>query len=415
MPCWARDAFCVRPGRAAEALDRLRRAPADRPLLSEVRLLTAEAAYNTGDRELSITAWREHLNSGPEALDRSGVALRSPAALLERARQRRRHQRGFRRSRQDRAHARCRGPARADRGAAFGAPCGSREYGRVNSARTRGRARAPRAVGAAGCRARPARPPQARKRSSCASERWSRRGATPKRRRRPRPSREIPKAQRWSAVGCEAGVLRAKASAGLREWGRAADLLDDVIRSCTSDRELWARALYLAGTYAASDRRHAQAILRFEQLEKELPKHTLADDCRLEAAISHYEMGSEARFTELLSTMPDDFPEGDMMLDGVFRLAVRRIEKGDWSGAASVLDRAAGLASAATAFAGRSFPVASATSARAPGCRPGKRIAVSPSSKRSCASFRFPTTCCMRIRGSSKSIRSARDARVTKR
>ena len=149
--------------------------------------------------------------------------------------------------------------------------------------------------------------------------------------------------------------MRAKASAGLREWGRAADSLDDVIRSCTSDRELWARALYLAGTYAASDGRHAQAIQRFEQLEKELPKHTLADDCRLKAAISHYEMGSEARFTELLSTMQDDFPEGDMVLDGVFRLAVRRIEKGDWSGAASVLDRAAGLASARDGIRGQEF------------------------------------------------------------
>ena len=46
----------VRQGRAAEALERLRRTPADQPLRSDVRLLTAETAYNTGDRELAINA-----------------------------------------------------------------------------------------------------------------------------------------------------------------------------------------------------------------------------------------------------------------------------------------------------------------------------------------------------------------------
>ncbi len=70
-----------------------------------------------------------------------------------------------------------------------------------------------------------------------------------------------------------------------------------------------------------------------------MPGHRLADDARLKAALSYYELGVEARFTELLSSMPERYPEGDMVLDGVFRLALRRIEKGDWQGAASVLDR----------------------------------------------------------------------------
>src|SRR5690606_15554557 len=64
---------------------------------------------------------------------------------------------------------------------------------------------------------------------------------------------------------------------------------------------------------------------------------------RINAALSYSELGAEARFTELLSSLPDLYPQGDLMLDGVFRLAVRRMEKGDWSGAAAVLDRAAVL------------------------------------------------------------------------
>ena len=44
--------------------------------------------------------------------------------------------------------------------------------------------------------------------------------------------------------------------------------------------------------------RHAQAALYYEQLEKEAPQSSLADDARLGAALSHYELGAESRFTE---------------------------------------------------------------------------------------------------------------------
>ena len=154
----------------------------------------------------------------------------------------------------------------------------------------------------------------------------------------------LPAARRFTgSPGCDAALLRGKAIAGQREWGRAADSLDDPIRSCRSDPDQRARILYLGGNYAASDGRNAQAVQRYELLEKELPKHTLADDARLRGALAHYELGNEARFTELLGRMQEDFPEGDMVIDGVFRLALRRIEKSDWAGAASVLDRAAAL------------------------------------------------------------------------
>src|SRR5690606_16157331 len=96
--------------------------------------------------------------------------------------------------------------------------------------------------------------------------------------------------------------------------------------------------LYLGGKYARFDGRHMQAIQRFEQLEREVPGHRLADDARLYAAQSYFKLGVEARFTELLSNMPRDYPKGDMVMDGVFELALRRIDRGDWSGAASVLE-----------------------------------------------------------------------------
>ncbi|MBN2191483.1 MAG: transglycosylase SLT domain-containing protein [Polyangiaceae bacterium] len=155
--------------------------------------------------------------------------------------------------------------------------------------------------------------------------------------------KELPRGERWGRVGCSATVLHARALAGNKRAGEAANVLEDFVARCPGvgpDR-LRPRALYLAGQYSARDGRHARAIQLYELLEKEAPTDRLADDARLLAARSYRALGSEARFTELLDRIAEDYPGGDMVLDGVFELALRRIEKGDWSGAASVLDRAA--------------------------------------------------------------------------
>ncbi len=148
---------------------------------------------------------------------------------------------------------------------------------------------------------------------------------------------------RWGQLGCEATFLRCKALAGTRKWGKASDIFNDVIRFC-KEPDLRARSLYLAGKYAAADKRHKLAVKRYAQLEKEAPTHRLADDARLRAAMSYHVMGDVKRFTEMLTAMPNDYPAGDMVLDGMFRLALRNIERGDWKNALPVLERAASLA-----------------------------------------------------------------------
>lgn len=148
---------------------------------------------------------------------------------------------------------------------------------------------------------------------------------------------------RWSTEGCKLSLVRAKALARQRQWGPASDELTPAVQHCRGDTDLRARVLYLAGKYAASDGRHAQAVRYFELLEKEGGQSTLIDDGRLLRARSYLRMGAEARFTELLASMPADYPDGDMTMDGVLELAMRRIEKHDWSGAASVLERGVAL------------------------------------------------------------------------
>src|SRR5690606_2647774 len=108
--------------------------------------------------------------------------------------------------------------------------------------------------------------------------------------------------------------------------------------------DLRARALYLAGKYARYDKRWAQSARLFKQLEQVAPTHRLADDARLLRAEAHLELSDDAEYIRLLSTFAEDYPAGDMVLDGVSALALRLMTKGQWGPAANVLERGTSLA-----------------------------------------------------------------------
>jgi soluble lytic murein transglycosylase len=138
---------------------------------------------------------------------------------------------------------------------------------------------------------------------------------------------------------CEAEVLRAKVAAGSKRSADAEKSYLLVARArCAVD--VRARALYAAGKAAASGGRHASAVKLFAELERTFPQQSVADDARLYGALSSLEMGDEARFTDALSAMPDDYPDGDMLAEGCFRLALRRMEKRDFQSAERPLSRA---------------------------------------------------------------------------
>lgn len=162
--------------------------------------------------------------------------------------------------------------------------------------------------------------------------------------------------ERASPVGCEIQFLSGKALSATRAHAKAGESYEALLGQC-NDPELRARAQFMAGKAAASDGQHMLAIKRFAALEQDAPKNSLADDARLYGALSYLELGVEARFTELLSAMPDDYPDGDMVPEGSFRLALRRLDKQDYQGAARVLERVLANKFSVTAraadFAGR--------------------------------------------------------------
>ncbi|MEO6599479.1 MAG: transglycosylase SLT domain-containing protein [Polyangiaceae bacterium] len=148
----------------------------------------------------------------------------------------------------------------------------------------------------------------------------------------------LPPDQHGSALGCELQFLSGKSLSSQRAYARAGDALEGLLTEC-NDPDLRARAQFMAGKAAASDGQHMLAIKRFAALEQDAPKNSLADDARLYGALAYLELGVEARFTELLSALPDDYPDGDMVPEGSFRLALRRLDKQDFQGAARVLER----------------------------------------------------------------------------
>jgi soluble lytic murein transglycosylase len=305
-------------GRAPEALAEARRI-ADEPALAPTRrALVAEAAFQAGDRNAALAAWRTTVADAVSTAERWTASLRLSAALLELA---------------------------AVDGGANGATSESAgealDLARRVAAEAAGSDDVARRAFELVTRALDALPADERAKKalpSVADEVVRVRALVEARRFEEALAAaglvrlRLTPAEQAGELGCDLELSRAKAFAGERDWGKARSSSAEATARCRNDSERHARALFLSGKYAVSERSFLAAAHAFEQLEQEHPKSSLADDSRLSAALAYRELGVGARFTELLSS-----------IEGLFRLAVERVDRNDWSGAASVLARADSL------------------------------------------------------------------------
>ena len=103
-------------------------------------------------------------------------------------------------------------------------------------------------------------------------------------------------------------------------------------------------ALYSAAKARAGKDPKA-AVEWFGKLEQLFPAHRLADDARFRAALivaQSAEEGHEDRSEQMLRTLPDAYPGGDMRTEALFRVALTRMQRGraeDWEAAKAPLDR----------------------------------------------------------------------------
>jgi soluble lytic murein transglycosylase len=139
------------------------------------------------------------------------------------------------------------------------------------------------------------------------------------------------------------GILRCKARfeqaivvANQRDYDRAAGLFAGVANDCT-DASLRIRSLYRGGKAYFSADRFEDAVEMFGRVESEFPTHSFADDARLRAAKCYKSMGNTEKFAELLASLPDLYPTGDMRAEALWTLAHDDIARGALADAREVL------------------------------------------------------------------------------
>lgn len=142
---------------------------------------------------------------------------------------------------------------------------------------------------------------------------------------------------------CRAAQIVARSHERLRERVKASDAYGDLVAACT-DEAMRVSSLYDGAKAALSAKLPDVARTRFATIEKDYPKHRLADDARLRSALAIIDAGDVAKGEAMLTTLPDDYPAGDMRTEALFRLALPRMKKGDWAGAIPYLEKSLSIA-----------------------------------------------------------------------
>lgn len=139
---------------------------------------------------------------------------------------------------------------------------------------------------------------------------------------------------------CVAAYHRANSVFKQRNRTRAAPLFDAAIEACagTENADLQVKSAYQAGRSYANIGERETALARYALVESQHPEHSYADDARLRQAEEHEDLGNDDQVTELLSTTPKKYPDGDMRARAMWRLAWRAYKKKDYRQAIRWLD-----------------------------------------------------------------------------
>jgi len=132
---------------------------------------------------------------------------------------------------------------------------------------------------------------------------------------------------------CVAAFHRAQSVFKQRDRTRAAPLFDAAHDVCdkSQNRDLLVKASYQAGRSYANIGQHDVALARYERAEKDAgPEHSYGDDARLRQAEEQLDLGNQEKVTELLSTLPTDYPKGDNKAEAMWRLAWRDYKDGKY-------------------------------------------------------------------------------------
>jgi soluble lytic murein transglycosylase len=141
-------------------------------------------------------------------------------------------------------------------------------------------------------------------------------------------------------TACRLNVALGAVLAKQKERAKSADTYQAAIARCEPYPDAMVEALYFGGKASASANRCDEALERFGRVEKDFHEHRYADDARLRGAECALEQGDEARYAAMLASMPIDYPEGDMVTEALFRLALRKMVRREWGPSIVLLESA---------------------------------------------------------------------------
>jgi peptidoglycan lytic transglycosylase len=145
-------------------------------------------------------------------------------------------------------------------------------------------------------------------------------------------------ARRGGDLHCLARFEQAIVVGRSRAHERTADLFSHVASDCHAPN-LRVRALYRAAKAYTSAGMLKEAIEMFNKVETDFSDHSYADDARLRAARCQLELGSRTKFVEMLASLPDLYPAGDMRAEALWTLAHDALRQNELVEAREVLTR----------------------------------------------------------------------------
>ncbi|MDJ0762276.1 MAG: transglycosylase SLT domain-containing protein [Myxococcota bacterium] len=149
-------------------------------------------------------------------------------------------------------------------------------------------------------------------------------------------NRVVRLARKNSRLSCDAKYNRAMAVLRQRDRKRAAFLFDRTAKQC-GQPDIHIRALYRGAKSYHALGHWDKAISLYGQVETEYPTHSFADDARLNSARCHLEKGNSKQFMDLLQSLPDAYPTGDMRSEALWTLSQEALRSDDLSQARQTL------------------------------------------------------------------------------
>ncbi len=151
-------------------------------------------------------------------------------------------------------------------------------------------------------------------------------------------SRVIRIARRRGRLSCKAHYDRAVVIARQRQQERAAEAFGEALDTCSAP-EYRVRSLYRAAKAYQAAGVFREAIRLYGEVESEFSAHSYADDARLHAARCHRALGNRDQFVEMLQSLPESYPAGDMRAEALWTLAHDALKRDNLAEARDVLRR----------------------------------------------------------------------------